>query len=80
MDCCYIGTIMMFAGNYAPKDFAVCDGHTLKVVDYPTVYYVLGNKYGGDHQVFNLPNISSPIEGFVYIICVNGLFPDRSDI
>lgn len=79
MDC-YIGTVLLFAGNYAPKDFAICNGHSLKVTEYPTLYYVLGNKYGGDKHCFNLPKLASPLEGFVYIICLNGLFPERSDI
>lgn len=37
-------------------DFYVCDGRSLKVVDYPELFSVVGYTYGGDGEAFNLPS------------------------
>jgi rhizosphere induced protein len=35
----------------------ICDGRSLKVSNYPKLYWVLGNQYGGDATAFNIPNL-----------------------
>lgn len=53
-----IGTISIFAGNYAPYGWAFCNGQLLNVRDNPVLYAVLGNRYGGvPDQTFALPNL-----------------------
>jgi microcystin-dependent protein len=54
----YIGSVWMFAGNFAPIDFAFCDG-SLQAIDQNTALYsVLGTTYGGDGQsTFGLPDL-----------------------
>jgi microcystin-dependent protein len=54
----FLGEIRMFAGNYAPQDWAVCDGRLLPISQYDALYSLLGTTYGGDGQSnFALPNL-----------------------
>ena len=53
-----IGEIRMFAGNYAPRGWAFCDGQLLNIADYPALYSLLGTVYGGDgRNNFALPDL-----------------------
>ena len=53
-----IGTIVLFAGDYAPLNWAVCDGSELSVTEYSSLYSVLGTTYGGDGvKTFTLPDL-----------------------
>jgi microcystin-dependent protein len=48
----------MFGGNYAPVNWALCDGKQLKISDYNALYSLIGTTYGGDGvQNFNLPDL-----------------------
>ncbi|CCO46180.1 putative Tail Collar domain protein [Vibrio nigripulchritudo SOn1] len=54
----FIGQVMMFAGNYAPKGWALCDGELLSISDYPALFSVIGDIYGGDGvKNFALPDL-----------------------
>jgi microcystin-dependent protein len=54
----YIGEIRMFAGNYAPQDWAFCDGQLLPISQYDTLFALIGTTYGGDGQTtFALPDL-----------------------
>jgi microcystin-dependent protein len=44
----FIGEIRIFAGTYAPVDWALCNGQLLSVSQYGALYSLLGTKYGGD--------------------------------
>lgn len=58
MSDCYIGEMRMFAGDFAPAGWALCDGGILSVKDHNTLYQVIGNTYGGDADVnFKLPDL-----------------------
>ena len=75
----YIGTIMIFAGNFAPRDWAFCQGQILPIAQNTALFSILGTTYGGDGRTtFALPKLDSPIAGAHYIICLNGLYPPRS--
>jgi hypothetical protein len=52
-----IGTVLSFAGSVAPNGYLVCNGQSVAVVDYPDLYAVIGNIYGGDDANFNVPNL-----------------------
>lgn len=53
-----VGEIRMFAGSYAPEDWALCDGQTLRINDYQLLYAVIGTTYGGDGvNDFKLPDM-----------------------
>ena len=52
-----LGTVLSFAGQTAPHGYLLCDGASYKVADYPHLYAVIGNTYGGDTENFNVPNL-----------------------
>lgn len=43
-----LGEIRIFAGAYAPPQWAFCDGSLLLISDNPALFALLGNAYGGD--------------------------------
>jgi microcystin-dependent protein len=54
----YIGQIRMFAGNFAPRDHAFCDGTLLQVAQHTALFSLLGTIYGGDGRTtFGLPDL-----------------------
>ncbi|MBI3286276.1 MAG: phage tail protein [Burkholderiales bacterium] len=54
----FIGEIRAFAFNYAPYEWAYCDGQQLPVQQNPALYAILGQTYGGNGaSVFNLPDL-----------------------
>lgn len=58
----YIGEIRMFAGNYAPIGWALCDGSMLSIAGNEALYSLLGTTYGGNGQTnFNLPDLRGRI-------------------
>ncbi len=73
-----IGTICMFAGNFAPVNWMFCDGSLLKISTHQAMFSILGTVYGGDGvTTFGLPNLNgsdSPNQ----IICVQGFYPPRN--
>lgn len=52
-----IGVIQAFSGQTAPYGYLLCNGASYKVADYPDLYAVIGNTYGGDSTNFNVPNL-----------------------
>ena len=58
----YIGEIRIFAGSYAPVNWAFCNGQSLSINDYDTLYNLIGTTYGGDGQsFFKLPDLRGRI-------------------
>jgi microcystin-dependent protein len=56
----YIGIIKIFAGNFAPRGWAMCNGQLLPISQYSAVFSLLGTTYGGDGiTTFALPNLQS---------------------
>ncbi len=54
----YIGQIMLWAGTYAPRGWAFCDGALLSIAEYQTLYTLIGTYYGGDGRTnFALPDL-----------------------
>lgn len=54
----FIGEIRMFAGTFAPRGWALCDGSILSVNSEPTLFAVLGTTYGGNGiTTFGLPDL-----------------------
>lgn len=53
-----IGSIMIFAGNFAPRGWAYCDGQLLSINANQALYSILGTTYGGDGRTtFGLPDL-----------------------
>lgn len=58
----YVGEIRMFAGNFAPNGWLLCQGQLLAIDDFDTLFNLIGTTYGGDGQTnFALPDLQSRI-------------------
>jgi microcystin-dependent protein len=60
----YIGEVILFAGNFAPRGWAFCEGQLLPISQYSALFSILGTTYGGDGRTtFALPDLRgrSPI-------------------
>ena len=85
MDQGTIGEIRLFAGNFAPKYWAFCDGQLLSVQENTALFSILGVNYGGDGRTtFGLPKMTAingggASNGFPvrYVICLQGTYPQR---
>ncbi len=54
----FIGEIQWFAGNFAPRGWAFCDGQLLPISSYTALFSILGTTYGGDGRTtFALPDV-----------------------
>ncbi len=55
-----IGEIRMFAGNFAPRGWAFCQGQTMELRSNQALFSILGTMYGGDGRTtFALPDLRS---------------------
>ncbi|AUC85940.1 phage tail protein [Polaribacter sp. ALD11] len=53
-----IGEIKIFAGNFAPRGWAYCDGQLLSISQNQALFAILGTTYGGDGRTsFALPDL-----------------------
>jgi microcystin-dependent protein len=58
----YIGEIRMFAGNFAPAGWALCQGQLLAISENDALFNLIGTTYGGDGQnTFALPNLAGRV-------------------
>ena len=56
----FLGQIMMFAGNFAPRGYAFCNGQLLNINQNAALFSLLGTAYGGNGTTtFGLPNLQS---------------------
>jgi microcystin-dependent protein len=57
-----LGEIRMFAGNFAPRNWALCNGQLLSVSQNSALFSILGTTYGGNGvQTFALPNLQGRV-------------------
>lgn len=53
-----VGTIKIFAGSHPPVGWLPCDGRTVKIREYPDLYTVVGNTFGGNGKTtFAIPDL-----------------------
>jgi microcystin-dependent protein len=53
----YIGEIKMFGINFAPRNWAFCNGQLMSIAQNTALFAILGVTYGGDGRVtFGLPD------------------------
>lgn len=53
-----IGEIRMFAGNFAPRTWAFCEGQLLSIASNTALFSIIGTIYGGDGRTtFALPDL-----------------------
>lgn len=54
----FIGEIRLFAGNFAPRSWAFCEGQLLSIAQNTALFSILGTTYGGDGRTsFGLPDL-----------------------
>jgi len=55
----YTGEIRIFGGNFAPQNWAFCNGQLLSIASNSALFAILGTVYGGDGKTtFALPNLN----------------------
>lgn len=58
----FLGEVKMFAGAYAPEDFALCDGAMLTVQQYAALFSLIGTAFGGNGVTnFAIPDLRSRV-------------------
>jgi len=54
----FIGSIVLFCGNFAPRGWATCDGQLLSIAQNSALFSILGTTFGGNGQTtFALPDL-----------------------
>lgn len=58
----YLGEIKMFAGNFAPLGWQLCNGQILSIAQNTALFSILGTTYGGNGTTtFALPNLQGRV-------------------
>ncbi|HVH80614.1 MAG TPA: tail fiber protein, partial [Stellaceae bacterium] len=58
----FIGEIRCFGFNFAPLNWAFCNGQLMAISQNTALYTILGTTYGGDGQTtFGLPNLQGQV-------------------
>ena len=58
----YLGSIMLFAGNFNPVGYLRCDGSLQSIANNSALYALIGTTYGGDGvNTFAVPDLRSRI-------------------
>ena len=76
----YLGDIQLFAYNFVPQGWILCNGTVLQVQQYTALFSLISNKFGGNGSTtFALPNMTNdtPLAGMNYYICISGIYPSR---
>ena len=54
----FVAEIRIFAGNFAPRGWAYCNGQLLPISQNTALFSLLGTTYGGDgRSTFGLPDL-----------------------
>ncbi len=54
----FLAEIKIFAGNFAPRGYAFCDGQLLQIAQNTALFSLVGTTYGGDGRTtFGLPDL-----------------------
>ncbi len=58
----YVGQLLLVGFNFAPEGWLTCNGATLAISEYSTLYNLIGTTYGGNGQTtFNVPDLQGRI-------------------
>ncbi|HWF07002.1 MAG TPA: tail fiber protein [Bryobacteraceae bacterium] len=58
----YLGAIFIFAGNFAPRGYQLCQGQLLPISQNTALFSILGTTYGGNGtSTFALPDLRGRI-------------------
>ncbi len=54
----FVAEVKIFAGNFAPRGWAFCNGATLPIAQYTALFSLVGTTFGGDGRTtLGLPNL-----------------------
>jgi len=85
----FMGEIVLYPFNFAPKGWARCDGQLFQISQNPVLFSLLGTTYGGDGEnTFALPNLNDQTSDGIsalpwgankgyYCIALQGIYPAR---
>ena len=81
-----LGEVKYFAGDFAPRTWAFCQGQLLPIAENTALFSILGDTYGGDGRTtFALPKLEDlktvnqgNNRGVKAIIALEGVYPSRS--
>ncbi len=73
----YIGEIIPWPANFAPKGWAFCDGSLIPISQNTSLFSLIGTTYGGDGKsTFALPDLRAVAPNHMtYSICIYGTWP-----
>jgi len=58
----FLGAVKLFAGNFAIRGFAMCDGQILSISQNAALFALLGTTFGGNgSSTFQLPNLQGRV-------------------
>jgi len=58
----FLGEVRTFAGNYAPRNWAMCNGQLMSIAQNAALFSLLGTTFGGNGvQTFALPNLQGTL-------------------
>ena len=58
----FMGEVCLFAGNFAPRNWAFCHGQLLPISQNQALFAILGTTYGGDGETtFALPDLQGRV-------------------
>jgi microcystin-dependent protein len=58
----YLAQIVLFAGDFAPKNFLTCSGQILSIAQNQALFALLGTTYGGNGvSTFQLPDLRGSV-------------------
>ena len=80
----FMGQILLVPYNFAPRNWAFCQGQLLQIGQYTALFSLIGNTFGGDgDKTFALPDLRGRVPQssgqLNYIIALQGNYPSRSD-
>jgi microcystin-dependent protein len=76
----FVGILQLYPYTFTPLGYMSCEGQTLSISQYQTLYALIGSTYGGDGQTtFALPNLkgAEPLPQLKYYIALDGLYPQQ---
>ena len=78
-----LGDIELFPYDFAPMYWMTCEGQTLSISQYQSLFTLLGTTFGGNGTTtFCLPDLRQALPmqsmGMQYCIAIQGVYPSRS--
>src|SRR5262245_31821799 len=58
----FVAEVRIFFGEFAPQNWAFCDGQLIPIIQNTTLFSLVGIKYGGDGKsTFALPDLRNRV-------------------